>query len=164
MRVILAYVPVLHAGYRQLFEQYAASVDELCIFGPDLIGEFDHLQRKDPRALRPEDVKAAIEGWGLFKRVRVVNHPEVRELQARGVSLILPFEDETQAVAERYFKGHPKHYDPIFLRWDKSRTLEQKAIEPDRIISRLAFDRKVMGIVAASIKSAASLNCGFGPG
>jgi dCMP deaminase len=141
--VMLAYVPVLHHGYHEFFAKHGPKAEALYIFGPELIAEFDHLQRKDPRALQPEQAKRAIEGLGTIKTV-IIASPKDLQIITPDVRLIIPNEDETKEIVARYLPKHKKTVSPIFLRWDKSLSVAQQSLNPDSIISREEFDRTVM--------------------
>ena len=53
MKAIVAYIPVIHAGYLKFFEKYEGS--DLYILGEDFLAEVPHLAR-DMRALSPETI------------------------------------------------------------------------------------------------------------
>ena len=61
--IIIAHIPVLHQGYKKLFESHPEA-KELYILGPELVGEYPHLA-KDIRQLDVELVKTAIENREL---------------------------------------------------------------------------------------------------
>ena len=52
---VVAYVPVLHQGYKNFLEKYK-DADEIFVWGKDIISEHDYLA-KEIRALDPELVK-----------------------------------------------------------------------------------------------------------
>jgi len=112
-RAVVAYIPVLHEGYRRFLERHPHPV---FLIEPR---EYRPLQ-KDVRALAPALVAAALRAWGR----------EVVEDAARldGATLILPDEDISHLVVERDFPRHAVLYDSVFLRWDKTRTV--KLLEP----------------------------------
>ena len=50
--IIIAHIPVLHQGYKKLFESHPEA-KELYILGPELVGEYPHLAQ-DIRQLDAE--------------------------------------------------------------------------------------------------------------
>lgn len=138
-QAIIAYVPVLHAGYRRLFDEYPKA--EIYVLGSDLIARFDPL-RKELRALAPEDAVAGIKGWG--RDARVLDESTLAELEKTQPEIIIPDEDVTRELTEKAFQK--VIIEPIFLRWDR-RKLESKTdpLDPDRTISEDEFDRELLG-------------------
>ncbi|MDO8510168.1 MAG: deaminase [bacterium] len=141
-KVLIAYVPVLHQGYRELFEKHQDS-DALFIFGKKLIAEFDYLA-KEIRALDPESMKKAIESLGIISSVRVLDEAALEEIRELKPKVVLSDEDVTRTIAEKYFKDMDTTYDSIFLRWNKHNTAEEKPVHGDFRISRDTFDREII--------------------
>jgi dCMP deaminase len=112
-RAVVAYIPVLHEGYRRFLERHPHPVH---LIAP---GDYRPL-RKDVRALPPEFVAHALRAWGR----------EVIDDRAglADATLILPDEDISHLVVERDFPRHAVFYDAVFLRWDKTKTV--KLLEP----------------------------------
>ena len=50
----------------------------------------------------------------------------------------------TKELSEKYLKKASVFYDPIFLRWDKHKSMEQKPIEADQKISSEEFDKNAI--------------------
>ncbi|HEX8103988.1 MAG TPA: deaminase [Solirubrobacteraceae bacterium] len=118
----VAYVPVLHEGYRRFLERHAAG-RPLFLIGPELYEDYRPLA-KDIRALDAELVRAAVAAWGICSEVAVLDEAAARALAAAAPSLVLPAEDVSYRVVERYFERCPVAYDTVFLRWDKTRTAQ----------------------------------------
>ncbi|MBU1084858.1 deoxycytidylate deaminase [Patescibacteria group bacterium] len=154
--IILAYVPVLHHGYRRFFEKHAKKVQILYIFGRELIQEFDHLSRKDIRALNPEDVALAIQSWCLFSEVHIADYKVLSDIQSAKLTVIMPDEDECHELSEKYLDRCHIKFDSVFLRWDKSRSLAQKKVNYDRIIPFEGFVSEMMFFAAKEAKKASN--------
>lgn len=118
--VVLAYVPVLHEGYRRFIATHAAD-RPLFLIGPQLYSEYRPLA-KDIRALDAELAAAAIAAWGLCSEVSVLDLDGAERLAAGDPSMTLPAEDVSYQVVERFFARCDVRYDTVFLRWDKTRT------------------------------------------
>jgi dCMP deaminase len=140
--VLLAYVPVLHEGYRRFLESHGPG-RALHLIGPELYAEERPLA-KDIRALGAEHAAAAIEAWGVCAGVSVLDVAGAERLAAEAPALIAPAEDVSYAVVERFFARCEVRYDTVFLRWDKTRTaalLEPEAapaLEGDGALAELA--------------------------
>lgn len=140
--VAIAYVPVLHEGYRRFIESHAAG-GRLFLIGPELHQDYRPLA-KDIRALDAGLAAAAIAAWGICSEVEVLDLPSAERLAAEGPSITLPAEDVSYRVVERLFARCEIRYDTVFLRWDKSRTAalsEPKAhwaIEGDEAVAQIA--------------------------
>ena len=117
---LLAYVPVLHEGYRRFLAAHGAG-RPLYLIGPELHAEQRPLA-KDIRALAAEHAAAAIAGLGLCDAVTVLDEAGALALAETAPALIAPAEDVSYAVVERFFARCEVRYDTVFLRWDKTRT------------------------------------------
>lgn len=131
-KVIVAYIPVLHDGYKKFLEKHA-SADELFIFGEKLIEEFDYLH-KEIRALAPVDIQKAIESLGIVKEVSLLEDEEVNADE-----IVLPDEDVCRQFAEKKLSDKKVAFDPVFLRWDRTNTKKEKKVGPERIITENEF-------------------------
>lgn len=141
-KVVIAYVPVLHDGYRQFFEKHQEDAD-LYVLGEELISEFTHLA-KEIRQLDPQLVKRGIEVWNIFENVFILDKKSLGEIIEKKPIVMMPKEDVMLQLWQQYFPKHEVFLDPIFLRWDKHNTVTENAINPDVKISREEFDKKMM--------------------
>ncbi len=121
-RAVVAYVPVLHEGYRRFFEHHARD-RPIHLIGRALHTDYRPLA-KDIRALDPMLVRAAVESWGVGSSVEILDDAGAERLAAGGAALTLPSEDVSYQVVERFFSRNQVTYDSVFLRWDKRRTVE----------------------------------------
>lgn len=134
MKTVAAYVPALHEGYRTFFEKCArAGARTLYIFPYALIAEVDHL-RKDLRALDPDYAAASIRAWRMFDEVLTLTNTNIRHLIVASAEIVMPDEEISRHVGEKYFAGCPILYDNVFLRRDKSRASAKEPIIPNRTI------------------------------
>jgi dCMP deaminase len=142
MSAIVAYIPVLHEGYRRLFERHPEA-KELYLFGSDVIASFEHLV-KDIRKLDPELVKKAIESWKIFESVKILDQTAIEELQKDKTPLIVSDDDLTSELVTKYFSNNPVEKDTIFLRWGIKKSIEPVEVVSDITISEDEFDRKMI--------------------
>jgi len=140
-KILVAYVPVLHLGYLNLFKKYP---ETLYLVGPDFVSEeFPRLTR-DLRQLPVEEMVRAVRGLGIFANVGVLGKEVVEEIEHGHSEIIMPEEDVSHGLAEKYFSHVPIVYENVFLRWDKPITLREQEVSPDRIISTNEVDRMFM--------------------
>ncbi|HEX8204946.1 MAG TPA: deaminase [Solirubrobacteraceae bacterium] len=118
---IVAYVPVLHEGYRRFLSEHGRG-RPLHLIGPELYVDFRPLA-KDVRALDASLAAKAIAAWEIASGVDVLTAASAEALAAEGPTLVLPDEDVSHQVVERYFARCEVRYDSVFLRWDKTRTV-----------------------------------------
>lgn len=143
--VLLAYIPVLHQGYRQWLQQHPTA-SQLYVLGPDLIAEFDHLERKDIRALPPELIVQSLQAWDLPFPVEVITKEQLLALNSSQTILIAPNEDELKELIDKYLPSASVEYDSIWLRWDRSQSRSPKDVVAHTTISQTEFDQHMMNL------------------
>lgn len=119
--VVVAYVPVLHEGYRRFLVAHAPG-RRAFIIGPELYLDYRPLA-KDIRCLDAQLVADAVAAWNICSSVTVLNAAVASRLAAEGASITLPAEDVSYMVVEQFFDRCPVTYDSVFLRWDKSKSV-----------------------------------------
>lgn len=155
--VLVAYVPVLHEGYRRFFEAHASKgACELYLFGPDIISHYRPLT-KEIRQLDPLLMKGAVESLGLFDTVLLLDEDAARELNSKDISVILPDEVVSREVASEYFQDAETTFDSIFLRWDKHNALAERPVVPDEYVTRSQLHRKMLGIAEEESKKSSDM-------
>jgi dCMP deaminase len=120
--VVVAYIPVLHEGYQRFLTAHARD-RRAFVIGPELYADYRPLA-KDIRCLEAQLVASAIASWGICSEVTVLDVAGAERLAAAGASITLPAEDISYRVVERFFGRCPVRYDSVFLRWDKSKSVE----------------------------------------
>ena len=147
---VVAYVPVLHEGYRRFLTAHGAGLP-LYLIGPALHVEHRPLA-KDIRALEPQAAAAAIAAWGICSEVSVLDEEGARRLAAEGTRLTLPAEDVSYLVVERFFPRCDVRYDTVFLMWDKTRAA---ALRQPAAPAAPPGDPALAELVAAAFEAAA---------
>ena len=130
MKAVVAYIPVLHEGYRRFLHAHARD-KPLYLIGPELHADQRPLA-KDIRALSADEIAPAIAAWGI--EVHVLDQASAQALAARDPQLTLPAEDVSYEVVERHFPRCAVLYDSVFLRWDKPRVVTLAPPRPDRVV------------------------------
>ncbi|OHA58957.1 MAG: hypothetical protein A2571_01105 [Candidatus Vogelbacteria bacterium RIFOXYD1_FULL_44_32] len=144
MKVLVAYIPVIHAGYLALLQKYKDC--HLAIIGGELLDTLPYLKR-DFRACPAHLIEGMIRGLGFFSPiVGVVRTGEELIFSCAGVDeIILPDEDISRACAEKYLAGLSVTYASIWLRWDKKNATSEKEPSPNRLVTSLWADQVFMG-------------------
>ncbi len=140
MKIMVAFVPVLHDGYLRLFKNSGA--EYLYLMDSDLYGQIECLTR-EIRLVAPSEMCLAIDALGIFRKVTVINQTTL-QLLASEDEIIMPDEDICQVIAEEYLTGRNITFQSARLRFDLSRTLTKEVVLPDRQISSGEFDRELI--------------------
>lgn len=120
--VVVAYIPVLHEGYRRFLDAHASG-RRLFLIGPELYADYRPLA-KDIRCLPAELAASAIAAWGVAAEVSVLDVEGAGRLAEQAPTITLPAEDVSYQMVERFFSRCAVRYDTVFLRWDKSRSAQ----------------------------------------
>jgi dCMP deaminase len=124
--VVVAYIPVLHDGYRRFLEAHGRG-RRAFVIGPELYADHRPLA-KDIRCLDAELAARAIASWGICSDVGVLDLDAALILASESPSLVMPAEDVSYRIVDRYFDRCAVMYDTVFLRWDKSKTVQLLAV------------------------------------
>jgi dCMP deaminase len=148
--VVVAYIPVLHEGYRRFLDAHAAG-RRLFLIGPELYADYRPLA-KDIRCLPAELAASAIGAWGVASEVSVLDVRGATGLADERPAIVLPAEDVSYRVVERFFSACAVRYDTVLLRWDKSKSA-QLLVPAARQVSE---DEALCEIAAAAQERAAA--------
>ncbi|PIY80681.1 MAG: hypothetical protein COY80_01745 [Candidatus Pacebacteria bacterium CG_4_10_14_0_8_um_filter_42_14] len=143
-KVLVAYVPVLHQGYWQLFSAFP-DVSELYLLSGEQAQEFTP-HHKEIRALSEDKIISAIKSWQRFASVEILSADKIQELNSEKAILVIPDELVTTGFAEKYLPECPTEKSSIFLRWDKKSMKAPHEPNPDEVISSDEFDRKMIAL------------------
>jgi dCMP deaminase len=129
MQVIVAYIPVLHQGYYQLFSKYK-NVKKLYVLNDDVAQQFTPVH-KELRALPHALIIQSIKSWQLFDEVISADEFELKKINKAQLPIIIPDEVVTTEVAKKYLSNCEVTKSSIFLRWDKKSATAESAVQPD---------------------------------
>ena len=141
-QIIVSYVPSPHRGYIEFFRKYAGG--SLYVMGSDLIKEHTSLVRNLP-ANTPEDVVIMVKALDIFSDVQVLQSDYISGLFTGGIKIIMPDEDVSRALAKKYFRNLPIHFESVWLRWDWGSVHTKTAPMKHRVVSCDELDREFMG-------------------
>jgi len=139
--MLIAFVPVIHQGYVDLFKKYPG---ELGILGSDVIAKYTSIAR-DLRAMNPGAMKKVIESMRHFDRVRIITAFDLTDLAKSNAPIVMPDDEVAQKIIAEYGFQNVT-LESIFLRWGFMPTTRENVVAPHRIISRGAFEKEMMGV------------------
>ena len=131
--IAICYIPVVHKGYRDFVRSCEAQgVDTIFLIDLELLrpeAEFDYLVRKNSlHALSTQEIKQALESYTNIS-VMVLDSDSIVRIQESADEIVMPREDISTFLAERYFSDRTIQYEMVFLRWNRENIGETK--EPD---------------------------------
>lgn len=137
--IALCHIPVIHRGYLDFVRTCEAKgVTKLFLVDLPFLAphdEFDYLVRKNSlHALSASDIKQALEQYTNIP-VIILNDESIAEVQKGDDEILLPKEDISTFLAEKYLAGRTIQYENVFLRWNRENLGETK--EPDVVASDL---------------------------
>lgn len=138
----MAYIPVIHEGYRRFFEQFP-EVKELWLIGKELAHELRPLQ-KDIRALPPSDTQKLLKSWQRFQTIEILTPATVPDLQKIDATLIFSNDVLSRHLTRTYFAENDVKLADVFLMWDENSSLKKNEIQEYSTISSKEFDQKMM--------------------
>jgi dCMP deaminase len=110
-KILIAFVPVIHKGYLDFFKKYP---DQLFILGEELIEDYTPLTR-DLRTVSSLEIKTVIESLKIFKSVEVLDKEKITSFLGKGFCFIMPDEDISHSLAEKYFKKENVVFEKVFF-------------------------------------------------
>jgi dCMP deaminase len=137
-KIVFAYVPVLHSGYRRLFDRHI-DADKFVLAGDVLKKELDYL-RKDIRALPAEDIRDAVGAWYVDTDVVVENDVSLPSILDAD-EIVAPYEDITRQLLDD-FSNKNIRYEKVFLRWHRDNVDEKQKINHETV-SAGTFEKEV---------------------
>jgi len=157
--IAIAYVPVLHKGYRDFLNTIASKgITHFFLVSDELLeahDELDYIHRKDRiRALSELEVLRIISELTDLE-VMLLDTQSIEEIQKDKNNIVIPAEDIGGFIVGKYFQDHIVEYENIFLRWHRDNTGEQKAVEEISTISLTDFQKEVMKSVFKEVAKSA---------
>lgn len=146
-KIIIAYVPVIHRGYRQFLEANPAYHD-LYLLGRDVTDNYRPLQ-KEIRALLPSQARQALLAWNLLDSITVADQKTLQQLATQNLDILMPEDEASTDIAERFFQHKKVQFYPIFLRWDRRRAEEKQPIDAELTVTEAMLDQQFMRMAHA---------------
>lgn len=156
--IAVCHISVIHKGYLNFIrtcEEKGVTflyLVDLAFLQPE--EEFDYLVRKNSlHALSSADIKTALEQYTKIPIV-ILNAETIENLKASSDSVLMPKEDISTFIKEKYLGERKVEWVEVFLRWNRENIGETK--EPDVLVSELPdFEQTVFNqVLEEAIKSA----------
>ncbi|MCU0678816.1 MAG: deaminase [Candidatus Pacebacteria bacterium] len=131
--IAICHIPVIHKGYLDFVRTCETNVVS-ALYLVDLewlrpFEEFDYLVRKNSlHALTAIEIKAALEQYTGIPVV-ILSDENLATVVDSTDSILMPKEDISTFLAEKYLAGRDIQYENVFLRWNRENLGETK--EPD---------------------------------
>jgi len=137
-RHLILYVPVIHAGYLNFFNESKDQVDSVLLISDGLINELSII-KPDIAAIPNEKIIELLNILG-YEDVKILSEKRIKDLAEKPLLLI---QDElSRALVARYFPKADIEWSNVFLRWDtKSVHTQDVSAVPE---SKDLFDRDMM--------------------
>ncbi len=152
---IIVYLPVIHAGYLQFFENHKEA--DIFIVNESLIKlidqEFDYL-RKEIRAITPKQAETSLEALLPGRKVSLLGANDLTFLDDENQEIILPQEDIFTWLAKKYFAKSTVIFDNTFLRWNRKNTVRKKEIQNKQVKTGEDFGRLLDSLIGETKKTA----------
>lgn len=145
MASLVLFVPALHKGYLDLFEQYS----DIYLLDDSIlktISRFKYIER-DLRRFDIGVLQKILQGVYSDKKIVIASADTIRDVTD---DIEMPIDEISEEVAEKFFKGKKIKFVPIFLRWNKKITTQEFEAHPDRTVSKDAFDTEIMARAGTS--------------
>jgi dCMP deaminase len=140
-KALVCYVSTPHAGYLQLFHKHSDAV--LFVLGGEFVEEFGPL-RRNKAGVHPEEAVTMISALDIFSDVRVLTPERMEEVLGYDI-IVMPDEDISDTLAERFFAGVPVVMDGSWrLRYDMKAVNASHRPECETVVSHSEFDRMLM--------------------
>jgi len=150
-KIVMAYVPVLHEGYKRFFDEHKDK-DVWYVFGTDVIKKFDYL-RKEIRALEPKQIKKALESWFPKQKIYILDESELKDLIKKEVSIFAPNEDVVKEFLDDNFPKSVVEYNPLFLRWNRENVEKKYPVHEEGVIAAGDMENEMFGIAITEAKN-----------
>ena len=137
--IAICHISVIHKGYLDFVRTCEGKgVTKLFIVDLQFLApfeEFDYLVRKNSlHALSANDIKQALEQYTTIPVV-ILDDNTIAEVVAGSDGILMPKEDISTFLADKYFVGRDLAFINVFLRWNRENLGETK--EPDVMVSDL---------------------------
>ncbi len=143
-KILIAYIPVLHEGYRRFLESHK-DVSLLYLWGENLFEEADYLS-KEIRALDPNLMKKSLDALNFDFDIKILNKTNLEEITDFTGEIIMPSDDISHVFKEKFLTNKKVIFDNVFLRWEKRNSVRENKIANDQIVITDEFSKKMIAI------------------
>lgn len=156
---VVAYVPVLHEGYRGFFQRHAEATELYVVpreFAESLSSGCAYL-KKDLRAMPADLLVSACSAWFPDKQVGILTEQVLVQLNSLGYRVIMPDEDVSREIACQFLGDATVDFDNVFLRWDRGNVLAENVVHAHRAVNPDDMLKEMFGIVEQEARQATNV-------
>lgn len=139
---IVVFVPVIHSGYIKFLSK---TKGDIYIFDKTIIKSFVHLTR-DLRVIDPEKTVKALKALIPNRKISTINYKKLQELVKKEYKFVLPEDEISHVITDKYIPSNRAKFVSVFLRWNKIITLSEFKIPEHRKITTEKFHRDFIKI------------------
>jgi dCMP deaminase len=143
-KILIAYIPVLHEGYRKFLESHK-EVGVLYLWGESLFEEADYLS-KEIRALDPNLMKKSLNALNYGFDIKILTKANLEEIINFTGEIIMPSDDISHTFKEKFLGDKKVIFDNVFLRWEKRNSVRENKIANDQVVTTDEFSRKIIAM------------------
>jgi dCMP deaminase len=151
-KIIIAYIPVLHQGYLHFLERHSDAT-RIYLIGQEFLDQVPQL-RKDIRALKPEQMVEALRAVKITAEIKVLSQNLLEDFPTN-TQVILPDEDISHFLVEKFLPQLTVQFDTTFLRWDHQKSLSPSEVKADDQVSHQQLQAKFLEHAAELAKKSA---------
>lgn len=156
MKILILYMPVLHAGYLKLFDEVKPQV--IALISEEILRNLPeslaYIAGKDViRAVSSQQMRSVVERLLLISTTVCATRKLLSEFARPTYDVVMPDEDVSIAIAEKYFGGVDKVTLVVppapRLRYHRNNVEEKKLLVPGRRIPLTELDQEMMALATS---------------
>jgi dCMP deaminase len=140
--IVIAYVPVVHQGYLRFFESLPTRT-KIGILSEELTQPYEPIE-KDIRRLSAAQIITSLRALFPSREIELIEKKYLRQLNQVDQVILMPDEDISRQVADEYLPNASITFASVFLRWDRSKTIEERPPKPGATIPVDSFAKKMV--------------------
>nr|AIA11421.1 Cytidine and deoxycytidylate deaminase zinc-binding region [uncultured bacterium] len=102
-------------------------------------------------------VAKGVNGWDVGPAAQTIAVTDLGNKISAGTAVIMPDEDVSHTIADKYLTGRTINYDPIFLRWDRQRSAAEDKVSPDHLVSEEQLAKELLLQASEAGKSSSNI-------
>ncbi len=144
---IVTYMPVIHAGYLELFNKYPTA--DLVIIDKKLLNKKFRSIQKDIRALTTKQIIKSLQT--LLPDRKIIYFKSETDI-GDYKQIVMPEDEISDWFKEKFFADKKIKIDSIFLRWSEAKTKQKKDVIPDDEVTTAELHRQFIDKITKEAK------------
>jgi dCMP deaminase len=137
-------MPAIHAGYLKFIKRQV--VKDVFVIDNDMAVDLIPRLERDIRAMSAKEVISLLQGLLKGYKFQVLKKNNVKMVMSSFKEIIMPNEDVSKKIAQKYFSENQVKYIDTFLRWDISNSVKAATPKNDYEVTESQIHRKLMDI------------------